>query len=182
MGATFGKKPPPPPSIIEEELKENNINKYREKNREGRTPALCPSALRCWGKPPSLVLGSTVSWQSPAVAPPGLAGSSSPRRPSAASICWRSAPHRWTGCRRIKTSRPAKGSNPRWQLDMTPAQQQAFFTLQERESHAFVFGNSLSSSRRASASLILGIVSKARMSASAAARHSICGRCHALSS
>lgn len=55
-------------------------------------------------------------------------------------------------------------------------------TLQEKESQALEFGNSLSSSTRASASLILGIVSKARRSAPAAAKHSIWGWCQALSS
>lgn len=76
------------------------------------TPALSPNPHHCWGKPPSLVLGSAVTGQSPAVAPPVLAGSSSPLRRSAASICWQSAPRRWTGCRRIETSRPAKSRNP----------------------------------------------------------------------
>lgn len=55
-------------------------------------------------------------------------------------------------------------------------------TLQEKESQALEFGNSLSSSTRASASLILGIVSKARRSAPAAAKHSMWGWCQALSS
>ena len=55
-------------------------------------------------------------------------------------------------------------------------------TLQEKESQALVLGNSLSSSTRASASLILGIVSKAMRSAPAAARQPICGLCHTLSS
>lgn len=76
------------------------------------TPAPSPNPLHCWGKPPSLFLGSAATWQSPAVAPPVLAGSSSPLRRSPASICWQSAPRRWTGCRRIKTSRPAKSRNP----------------------------------------------------------------------
>lgn len=76
------------------------------------TPAPSPNPHHCWGKPPSLVLGSAVTGQSPAVAPPVLAGSSSPLRRSAASICWQSAPRQWTGCRRIETSRPAKSRNP----------------------------------------------------------------------
>lgn len=55
-------------------------------------------------------------------------------------------------------------------------------TLQEKESQAAVLGNSVSSSVTACASLILGIVSKARRSAPAAAKHSTCGRCQSFSS
>ena len=55
-------------------------------------------------------------------------------------------------------------------------------TLHERASQALESGNSLSSSTRASASLILGIVSKAMRSAPAAAKDSMCGRCQTLSS
>lgn len=71
------------------------------------TPALDPISLHCWGKPPSSFLGSAVTWPSPAAAPQVPTGSSSPRQRSAASICWPSAPHRRTGCRRIKTWHPA---------------------------------------------------------------------------
>lgn len=58
----------------------------------------------------------------------------------------------------------------------------AVVTLQEKESQALEFGNSLSSSTTASASLMLGIVSKARRSGPAAAKLSVCGRCQALRS
>lgn len=105
----------------------NNLNKFSPST--GRlTPALSPSPLHCWGKPPSLFLGSAPTWQSPTVALPVLAGSSSPLRQSAASICWQSAPPRWTGCHQTMTSRPAKSGNPLAQdinnLTMAPAQQQ----------------------------------------------------------
>lgn len=55
-------------------------------------------------------------------------------------------------------------------------------TLTEKDSQALESGNSLSSSTTASASLILGIVSKARRSAPAANKPSTCGRCQSFSS
>lgn len=55
-------------------------------------------------------------------------------------------------------------------------------TLQEKESQAAELGNSRSSSHTACASFILGIVSKARRSAPAAAKHSTWGRCQSFSS
>lgn len=89
----------------------NDLNKF-SLLRDTPTPALSPNPLHCWGKPPSVVLGSAVTWQSPAAAPPALPGSSSPLRRSPAWIWRQSALRRWTGCRRIKTSRPAKSTNP----------------------------------------------------------------------
>lgn len=106
-------------------------------NAVGRlTPAPSPSPLHCWGKPPSLFRGSALTWQSPTAAPPVLAGSSSPLRRSAASICWQSAPPRRTGCHQTTTSRPAQSGNPLAQdvnnLAMTPARQQTLPYKRER--------------------------------------------------
>lgn len=55
-------------------------------------------------------------------------------------------------------------------------------TLQEKDSQALESGNSVSSSTTALASLMLGIVSKARRSAPAANKPSTCGRCQSFSS
>lgn len=76
------------------------------------TPALSPSPLHCWGKPPSLFLVSGGTGQIPAVAPPVVVGSSWRLRRSAVVIYWPSAPRLRTGCRPIETSRPAKSSSP----------------------------------------------------------------------
>lgn len=152
---------------------------------DGLTPAQCPTPLRCWGTPPSSCLGSGVTWPSPAAAPPVRVSSSWLLQRAAAVIYERPALRRWTGCRPICTFHPVQSRSP-FDAQMPTTNRHYFLcsvvtvTLQEKESQALEFGNSLSSSTRASASLILGIVSKAMRSA--AAKHSICGRCQALSS
>lgn len=76
------------------------------------TPALSPTPLHCWGKPPSSSLVSGGTGQTPAAAPPVVVGSSWRLRRSAVVTCWQSAPRLRTGCRLTETSRPAKSSSP----------------------------------------------------------------------